>query len=186
LTIYCCGILLQPMESKAALKERLINEGRWEAFKTRREELKASGTDPKQAWEIARREFEPQENPATYPQSSGNNPCAADSVNVAAAKPKPKTKHGSITKDFEWVYWNIGDLTVAPDNAPSLSAWWMLERIRSNPSAQLEFIRTLLQRLRPDKNDMDSERFNDDGRQQLSLIERVRTASQNSLLPSGA
>jgi hypothetical protein len=185
-------------ESRAALKQRLLHEGRWEAFKTRREELKAQGKTPQEAWEITISEYGPiQSGDQAGMAAASNNGSSADhtggSVGDSGCVPEsgiskalPKKKRGSITKDFEWVYWNIGDPAVTPGDAPSLSAWWMLEKVRSNPTAQLEFIRTLLQRLRPDKNESESERFNDDGRAQLGLIERVRAASKNALLPSGA
>ena len=44
-------------ESKAELTDRLRREGRWEAFKKRREELKAGGTSANQAWFEAAAEF---------------------------------------------------------------------------------------------------------------------------------
>src|SRR3989304_6065914 len=46
-------------ESKAELTDRLRGEGRFEAFKKRREELKAKGTPAKQAWYEAAAEFPP-------------------------------------------------------------------------------------------------------------------------------
>ena len=46
------------MESRRALKERLIREGRWDAFVARREELKSQGLEPKAAWEQTIHEFE--------------------------------------------------------------------------------------------------------------------------------
>jgi hypothetical protein len=186
------------MESKAALKVRLISEGRWEAFKTRREELKAQGIEPAKAWEITKNEFQPIKhedqskletvsNPVVAAYTAGGNgnggglvPGKADSAVL------PKTKRTSITKDFEWVYWHIGNADIKPEDAPSSSAWWMLQKVRGNPTVQIEFIRTLLQRLRPDKNESETERFYDDGRVQINLIARVRTASQNSVLPSGS
>lgn len=47
-------------ESKAELTDRLRREGRWEAFKKRREELKAEGVPAKEAWWQAASEFSPQ------------------------------------------------------------------------------------------------------------------------------
>lgn len=178
------------MESKAAFKDRLQREGRWETFVARREGLKAEGKKSNEAWEMAKNEFQSQENfPAsnekgkvTCPDRTGNDSANSD----FSSSGKSRKKRGSITKDFEWVYWNIGDDAIRPEDAPSASAWWMLQKVRSNPTIQIEFIRTLLQRLRPDKNESENERFNDDGRTQINLIDRVRLASQNSVLPPGA
>ncbi len=46
-------------ESKAELTDRLRREGRWDAFKKRREELKAGGVPAREAWYQAAAEFPP-------------------------------------------------------------------------------------------------------------------------------
>jgi len=173
------------MESRDELKKRLTDEGRWEAFKARRDELKSQGLLPRQAWEQARNEFDSQTKQDDKIESAGSGNSSSD-IKPVLQGGSLKPRRGSITKDFEWVYWHIGDECATAEDAPSSSAWWMLERVRSNPTVQIEFIRTLLQRLRPDKNESESERFNDDGRAQLGLIERVRAASKNAVLSPGA
>jgi len=46
-------------ESKAELTDRLRREGRWDAFKKCREELKSGGMAASDAWDVAAGEFPP-------------------------------------------------------------------------------------------------------------------------------
>ena len=177
------------MRSKAALKKQLTEEGRWEAFVARREELKNQGLEPKAAWEQATHEFEQgaeqkQADTNKSGDSADNGGNAATGgldgkvFNAAGASPR---------KVVEWVFDNLLLDDLKPDDAPSPGAWALLQDLKKYPDLRKEFYRSIWSKLLPTKTELDAaERFSDDGREQIKLIERVRAASKNAVLPSGS
>ena len=118
-------------ESKAELTDRLRREGRFEAFKKRREELKANGTPAKQAWYQAATEF-----PAT-------ETAAMKSAIPAEQLEALKRKYAVPT--IEAAFWALEHLDTPwtqPDDAPSAGAWSLLQWARQNPMTRTEFFRT--------------------------------------------
>ncbi len=117
-------------ESKAELTDRLRREGRLEAFKKRREELKAEGVPAKQAWYQAATEFPP---PAvTTPAQE------APSIDLQSLKGKSPV---SVVLAATWAFENLDADWVLPADAPSAGAWSLREWARSNVVTRTEFYR---------------------------------------------
>jgi len=121
-------------ESKAELTDRLRREGRWDAFKQRREELKANGTPPKQAWFEAAAEFPPLTD-STRPQAQNHTLTKTD---FRAIQRKPRIKIGQAIR---WAFDHLEGDWVRPRDAPSIGAWSLREWARSSPAARMEFYR---------------------------------------------
>ena len=118
-------------ESKAEVTDRLRREGRWDAFKKRREEVKAGGMAASDAWDVAAAEFAP---------SDGKPPGeAAPKVDLQALKGKPPV---SIVQAAAWAFEQLDCDWTTPADAPSPGAWGMLEWARSSMAARTEFYRT--------------------------------------------
>ncbi|MDO8630197.1 MAG: hypothetical protein Q7R41_06860, partial [Phycisphaerales bacterium] len=82
-------------ESKAELTGRLRREGRWDAFKNRREELKAGGIPAGEAWTEAAAEFPPAcTSNAVEPKQ------ALTREELEALRRKPRI---SFAESVEWV-----------------------------------------------------------------------------------
>jgi len=125
-------------ESKAELTDRLRRDGRFEAFKKRREELKANGTPAKQAWYQAATEFPP---PAPVaPVERGNAPKA----DLRPLQCKPAIP---VVQAAAWASEHLDDDWITPADAPSAGAWSMREWARSNMSARSEFYKTFVAKL---------------------------------------
>jgi hypothetical protein len=122
-------------ESKAELTDRLRREGRFEAFKKRREELKASGVPAPEAWYLAATEFPP---PVTQPAAK------ASAADLRALKGKPAV---SVVQAAAWAFEHLDADWVTPADAPSAGAWSMREWAKSNMAARTEFYRTFVARI---------------------------------------
>jgi len=165
------------MESKEQLKTRLKQEGRWNEFIGYREKLKADGMPAKDAWYEARQKF----GPESYRAEVAEDNCDDDSVvpdddiicmDVFADKP-------SVTARavVQWVFDHIDIKGVKPQDAPSAGAWSFLQRVRSYPDLLKEFYRTIWAKMLPTRSEIEArERFEDDGREQLHLIDQIQRA----------
>jgi hypothetical protein len=123
-------------ESKAELTDRLRREGRFEAFKKRREELKAGGTAASDAWDVAAAEFpslDAKPDPGTVPKADPQ-----------ALKGKPPV---SIVQAAAWAFEQLDCDWITPADAPSPGAWSLREWARSSMSARSEFYRTFVAKL---------------------------------------
>ena len=167
------------MESKEQFKSRLKTEGRWNEFIDYRESLKANGLDPKEAWSRAREKFQPGSGPAD------NDPVAADGHVLSG--------HGVSLDDFsgkqpvsarqvvQWVFNHIDVDDVEPGHAPSAGAWSFLQRVRKHPDLLKEFYRSIWAKMLPTRSEIEArEKFEDDGRDQLHLIEQIRRARETA------
>ena len=123
-------------ESKAELTDRLRREGRFEAFKKRREELKAGGMAASDAWDVAAGEFLP-----PVAQSATGE---ARTVDLRALKGKPAV---SVVQAAAWASEQLDCDWIKPADAPSPGAWGMLEWARSSMTARSEFYRTFVAKL---------------------------------------
>ena len=115
--------------------------------------------------------------------TDGGGDVSADSVvctvrNAAGASPR---------KVVEWVFDNLLVDSLKPDDAPSPGAWALLQDLKQYPDLRKEFYRSIWSKLLPTKTELDAaEKFSDDGREQIKLIERVRQASKDTVQQSGA
>ena len=127
-------------ESKAELTDRLRREGRFEAFKKRREELKANGTPAKQAWFEAAAELPPLAG-SIPPQAQSHTLTKTD---FRAVKRKPRVKIGQAIR---WAFDHLEGDWVRPRDAPSIGAWSLREWARSSAAARTEFYRMFAAKL---------------------------------------
>lgn len=121
-------------ESKGELTDRLRREGRFEAFKKRREDLKAGGTPAHEAWRLAAAEFPPESGNPTPPAPSRS----LTKTEIRALKRKPGIK---IAQAIRWVFDHLEGDWLQPRDAPSVGAWSLREWARSNPVARSDFYR---------------------------------------------
>jgi hypothetical protein len=119
-------------ESKAELMDRLRREGRWEAFKVRREQLKSEGIPAKQAWFQAATEFPPAEQPG---QSSVRVPL--DQLQKLQGKKAIPTLEAAF-----WVFENLDLPWIEPIDAPSPGAWSLLQWAKQSQFNRSDFYRT--------------------------------------------
>lgn len=88
----------------------------------------------------------------------------------------------NIRRDVIWAYQHLG--ARGEEDPPSTGALALLRWARLNERA---FFETFLPKVFLSKGELEqAERQSDDGRAILELIERVRGASPNSLVPDGA
>ena len=123
-------------ESKAELTDRLRREGRFEAFKKHREELKAQGVPAKEAWWQAATEFPA----ATEPPAASKVP-AVDLSALKGKRPVP------VAKAAAWVAEHLDADWITPADAPSPGAWSMRVWARSSPSARSDFYKTFVAKI---------------------------------------
>lgn len=91
--------------------------------------------------------------------------------------------HVSFLEQVEWVFDHIEISDVKPKDAPSAGAWGWLQLVRNNPAVKQGFYNQIVAKLIPSKAQMEMEnRFRDDGRKIIALIERVKAASVSAVL----
>ena len=122
-------------ESKADLPDRLRREGLGEAFKKRREELKAMGTPAKQSWYEAAVEF---------PPSDARPAAKAPVADLRALKGKPTVP---VVQAAAWAFEHLDADWVTPADAPSAGAWSMREWARSSMATRSEFYKKFVAKL---------------------------------------
>jgi hypothetical protein len=128
-------------ESKAELTDRLRREGRFDAFKARREAMKGQGMAPKDAWRAAAEEFPPQ-GLARVEAFPGAEDLPAGVLEVLKAK-----GDCNIAKAIRWVFDAIGDPSIKPTDAPSTGAWSLLAWARSSAATRGQFYAMYLPKL---------------------------------------
>jgi len=211
------------MESKAALKRRLTEDGRWQEFVAYREELKHNGMPTKDAWATAAEEYPERETSnggktkKPVPVDKGNDKSVAaippppiptdEQLEVLAQsnavintpkhisgngwnKPAPVLreqfagkKPRNMRERIEWVWGNLDIVDIKPEDAPDSQSWFLLSWAKT-AAGKTEFCRSFVARLLPSKNSAEEEdKFFDDGRRVLEIIERVERESRSSVLP---
>lgn len=107
---------LNPVE----FEKKLFRQGRLNEFKKRYAFLIAGGVHPGAAHVQARREIEnPSENPPGPTETDPGDP--------------QRNQASQYLADAEWVYNNIGNDDVVPEDAPNPGAWWLLTQSRDDP-----------------------------------------------------
>lgn len=165
------------MESKESFKNRIKREGRWDEFIEYREQLKADGLDAQSAWEQARAKFEPVPDTTAVAEGAGaDDPVLSvgDGVCLADFQDKPPVTARAVV---QWVFDHIDIADVRPEDAPSSGAWSFLQRVRTYPDLLKEFYRSIWAKMLPTRSEIEArEKFEDDGREQLHLIEQIQRA----------
>jgi len=165
------------VETKEQFKNRLKNEGRWNDFIQYREKLKAGGLDAKSAWAKARQKFGPESYRAPMAEADPDDDTvlsAGDTVCMDDFCDKPPVTARAVV---QWVFDHIDIADVKPQDAPSSGAWSFLQRVRTYPDLLKEFYRTIWAKMLPTRSEIEArEKFEDDGREQLHLIEQIQRA----------
>lgn len=120
-------------ESKAELTDRLRREGHWDAFKDRREQLKAEGVPASDAWVKAAMEFPPTTESVPVPIRP-----RATRRQLRSLKRKPAI---GMLKAAQWTAENLDCDWLRPADAPGLEAWSLREWARTNGATRSEFYR---------------------------------------------
>jgi len=163
-------------ETREALKARLKRQNQWDEFLELREHYKQQGYEAKAAYAMAMEKFPPDQPPAV------DDGAAADSGSVRLEQFAGREKTSTLAI-VEWVFDNIDMLDVTPDMAPCAGAWSLLLRVRKHPDLLKEFYRSIWVRILPSKTEIEQlQRFADDGREQLTLIDRIQQARTNAVL----
>ena len=118
-------------ESKAELTDRLRREGRWEAFKKRREELKVGGMSAQDAWLVAREEFPTEHVSLPF------------ELSIEWEDGRPSLE--AATNDSEWIF--LALTIKVPQEIAGPIRWSMLKRLRESPLLRLGFERQVLSRM---------------------------------------
>ena len=164
------------METKEQFKTRLKSEGRWNEFIKFRESLKAKGYDAKGAWSEARARFGLLAQNASLDGGVDSVDTPASDCGFCLDDWKNKAPV-SARQVVNWVFDNIDVADVKPEDAPSSGAWSFLQRVRTYPDLLKEFYRSVWARMLPSRSEIEArEKFEDDGREQLHLIEQIQRA----------
>lgn len=165
------------MESKDQFKTRLKNEGRWDEFISYREQLKADGLEAKEAWTQARQKFPSEPLAVSLVESvCDDDPVEPDGGDVCIGDFCGKGPV-SARAVVQWVFDNIDVADVKPEDAPSSGAWSFLVRVRTYPDLLKEFYRSIWAKMLPTRSEIEArEKFEDDGREQLHLIDQIQRA----------
>jgi hypothetical protein len=140
------------MESKSQLTGRLKREGRWEAasqiLAQQREQHVGRGVSPQDAnrlaWEHVREQFPPLASDCeqlppiattghaghAYPSNMADD--FADLEEEILAALVERSEVHDLERDRQWVYANLANSQVRPNDVPSLGAWAMLKWARAN------------------------------------------------------
>lgn len=168
------------VETRDEFKARLKRQNKWDEFLEVREKYKGEGYEPKVANAMAMQKFQSEQ---TVDDDFADDP--ADSGTVCLEQFAGKEKASSLAI-VEWVFDNIDMLDVTPDMAPCAGAWSLLLRVRRHPDLLKEFYRSIWVRILPSKTGIEQlQRFEDDGREQLSLISRIEQAHADAVLSAG-
>ena len=177
---------------KRALRERVQAEGDWDAFKEKREQYRAAGVSNNELWPRTAEHF-----PAKNPKEPKNiladlPPLPPEELKKLRAKEeKPKETTELIPRDrfqmdtapspqvISWVARNLVVLDVRPEECVSPEAWGLLLWVREGGTNESEFWRSIYPKLLPSRTQLDAQdRFKDDGRRLLTLIDEVEAMSR--------
>ena len=167
------------LETRAALKDRMIEQGDWEEYVQLRTRLRDEG-DPNY-WRNAAEMFPPGGSPPVRaaPAAPSAPPTRAPAGKSAYASGltlsdfKDRSEWSSNPKkQIEWVFmwWAMDDVT--PDMAPSPGAWALRDAMRTNVQFRQNFYMNVYTKLLPTKGQLDDliARMADDGRDELDLL----------------
>lgn len=115
------------------------------------------------------------------PESEPQGAIAGNDRNDLALTVKGNRKV-STREVFEWVFENMHCDDVTREMAPSNGAWGLLHRCRKDPDAMRDFDKQYA-KLLPTRAEIEAgDRFEDDGREQLAIIDKVYAAAEKARL----
>lgn len=87
----------------------------------------------------------------------------------------------NVREDIEWVASNMDIGGLRASNAPSAFAWSFLKACREDANMKFEFFKNIMPKLLPSKSALEEqERFQDDGRKILNILDKVEAASKKA------
>ena len=148
--------------------ERSVNEqGRWEEYKAERDELEDEGLEKD---EITQRLLD---KPKWWPVEVVDE-LHEDTI-IELDKLVKSEKGCALDRSVAWVAENLGNDRMRPQDAPSGTAWNLLEWTRVGEGNKSEFIKNLLSKLMPSSKDLENQaRYSDDGSTIIELAERIK------------
>lgn len=198
-----------PGESKPAFKARIKREGKWGHYVQERADYCAQhGVGTAEAHRAIFPNYpQPEKDVHSEGRASGGS---GEKVNQEdhSTRGRERALHNSSSPEgglidmarfcvdekvserqvVRWVFENVAVADVGPEAAPCSGAWGLLDWIRKSPAAKSDFYRNVWgPMLRGASTDEQAERFTDDGREQIDLIDAVIRASEDAaILPSSA
>jgi len=170
------------MESKAQLRKRLIDEGRWEDFTAARERLKAEGQSSAEAHRGAVELFPP----LTASQRAEADQAARESHQalaelVAAVRRRPADAANTDLRQravAEWVFEHaqVDLAAIEAADVPSCGALGLLVWVQTSPANYGAFLSQIWSKLLPTRQQIEqTNRYTDDGRglEQLDQFEQA-------------
>jgi hypothetical protein len=184
-------------EKKIAAEKQLREEGRWEEFIAYRENLvKLGNMSRPTAWAVAINKFmgtgdtdvEKDKSEKADEKGSGGagafdfNLPVPGSISADTFKGKPEISNGEV---LDWVGENLSIQGIRPEDCPCAKAWNLLQWARS-PVNATDFWLMWAKRIPPKSKTDEENDKSDDGRKEISIIERVRESARNAVLQSGS
>lgn len=157
---------------KQSLRLELVRAKQWVRFCSLRDKYERGGMSPNDSYargasELLGREVVPDETGTKAPLLQGET----DAAEFASG-------NASTPECVSWVAKNMMIRNVSPTDAPSSEAWSMLCWAKRNNQNEAQFWGQIYTKLLPSRNQLDAdERFKDDGRKVLGIIERLKGES---------
>jgi len=173
--------------AKADMRKRVVDSGKWKEFVTAREKHKEAGKMPDDAWKAAYDEVmedplgsdDPPRERIVKTVKSESRPTRRSVTELDVSGSVFEEKTCSTPRTVEWVAANIRVSDPKPEDAPSSEAWSMLCWVKSSPQAEAQFWGQIYTKLLPTRQQLDADnRMEDDGRRVLSIIDRIKKASE--------
>lgn len=127
------------------------------------------------------------------PDSSGRSSRAMERGTASAVEPSESAAGGdvagkrSVREDFQWVFYNLANReTLKREDAPSDGAWYLLEAVNGDKDLKRDFLRQMAQRFLSLKDAEREQRYRDDGRETMTVINDLLAARERSIQPAGA
>jgi hypothetical protein len=150
-------------ETQQAWRDRLVLERNWEEFEDRMAYHEARGLDKKQAYWLARMDlWEPED------------------ARPSSKKDVFKGKKALHPENIRWVAESIAIDDVHQADAPSSTAWGLLQWVIKSPANQATFWTQIYTKLVPVKAREEGDKLADDGGL-IALLEEVERASQEAM-----
>ena len=152
---------------KRSLRRELVEKGVWTKFCAKRNLLESEGQKPDEAYAAAASQFLGRDVAEKPVSGDLGGTVSSDTFGDAGA---------STPECVSWVAKHMMVKDVQPAQAPSSEAWSMLCWARRNNQNEAQFWGQIYTKLLPSKSQLDAEqRFKDDGRKVLSIIERLKS-----------
>ena len=157
--------------NKRELRRELVEKGVWTRFCAKRNQYESEGMKPDEAYEKAASEL------LGRPVGKKESDVGGEELDGVVESDVFSGQGASTPECVAWVAKHMMVKDVQPKQAPSSEAWSMLCWARRNNQNEAQFWGQIYTKLLPSRSQLDAEqRFKDDGRRVLGLIEKLRGA----------